>query len=1067
MKEHNKDQSVDLLKSYIQKLEDKVSSQAKRLEQLNFKGNESNHDKLIILELKSKCEALKNEKCDLESKLNLINTKYNEVVKKTVHIDSYINKKKVGAENSVNHNFPKASKIPFDANTLKSAYEILYQAFSDLYCEKEEILSILRDETIDSEEMKKQIELLKQTLEGYIMSEEFRAFLSHQRKFYEVDCSDIDILVDTGRLLSDNREMQYKFKEQSSKIKECHSEIEAYKNEIKIITAAREEIMHSLNQGLQGFEELKSNLIELEEENRRLYDENLELHHKLDSINSKTNHENQSLAQTNLQSHSYEYGHNEGSVHQKENIENFKYSVQSRYCQQDEGLHKSIEYNTIRSGEEIFCADNFKNPFKTTVEPSCNHFDAMFEDGFSILRAYNKHPELIRLESELSAIASKLHQEENVNSILKKEVNDLKEELISSNCMISDYTNKLKHESQVESSNIDKLLKEIEIIRKEAHDYKSKYYSISESYSALNEKLMKSINDNLEVNKKFEGLHKNLFSKEADEYFDTKVELIKVLEPLNEKIGHLLDSVSHSGINGDSCKDNALISNECEDLKNKIIVESKIEIKDGIVELLQKLKMLFSYMDNAFRAIISQANMKSPLLNVCHQVPLYNHNFSSSNCNSQKYGDIAPEKKVGGPFDFSIKKEVRDIHEHYDLKLKEMTQQLEYKSNELSSLREEIKNKDKMLVELESLNKDKQDKCYVNFTKQALNGISALFSKYKNTNNLLSNKSPRDTSPNHSTSFPLSSEINKYKACILRLENSIKSITTQASIKLEDSSQLFGIFESVFLSLIEELEYVYLRLHNSTKHVSDQPITNTKSQNFTIKDLNIQSNMNKLLEEILSANIVLTNSSKLISDENSPRKESSQIIKAVNSLFTRENQSEVSGTDLIAAFSLTNSFVSVLKFSMIEVLKKLEKYRSDNRSLKSDNKKMYSELKQIFKKTPNTHFASGSLQYQETYSQLPTSRVIFYFEELVSVLLGHTKNQRLEDQVYNYYGEINNLVFVESEIVKAAEKFGSIPERSKYDSEASTDLKEKRGKLEDSLKLTEQRLNISLIQMKE
>ena len=82
----------------------------------------------------------------------------------------------------MNSDFPTADRIPFDK--LKEIYTLLHFAYRDLAGEKEGLLESLRQETLNNEEQKNYIEILKQTIESSIVRHGLEQFFKSQKFLY-------------------------------------------------------------------------------------------------------------------------------------------------------------------------------------------------------------------------------------------------------------------------------------------------------------------------------------------------------------------------------------------------------------------------------------------------------------------------------------------------------------------------------------------------------------------------------------------------------------------------------------------------------------------------------------------------------------------------------------------------------------------------------------------------------------------------------------------------------------------------------------------------------------------
>lgn len=95
-------------------------------------------------------------------KYDALEAKYNKIVAESIPK----NKVTFIKENKNTFNFPSVEKIPNEK--LKEAYSKLHQNMKELIVEKDEILEYFKRETIENEEQKNYIEILKQTIDTTI-----------------------------------------------------------------------------------------------------------------------------------------------------------------------------------------------------------------------------------------------------------------------------------------------------------------------------------------------------------------------------------------------------------------------------------------------------------------------------------------------------------------------------------------------------------------------------------------------------------------------------------------------------------------------------------------------------------------------------------------------------------------------------------------------------------------------------------------------------------------------------------------------------------------------------------
>ena len=165
--------------------------------------------------------------------------------------------------------FPTADKITPDK--LREVYTILHFAYRDLTSEKESILESLRNETLQNEEQKNYIEMLKQAIESSIIKHGLAQFFNSQKfLFYKGDKEYADMAIDfntlTKNLESVHRDLNSTHSQLSEKSKENEMLIKANAELIKKKT----QIIKTLDIGIKELEEAKDKVNVLEKEKEEI-----------------------------------------------------------------------------------------------------------------------------------------------------------------------------------------------------------------------------------------------------------------------------------------------------------------------------------------------------------------------------------------------------------------------------------------------------------------------------------------------------------------------------------------------------------------------------------------------------------------------------------------------------------------------------------------------------------------------------------------------------------------------------------------------------------------------------
>jgi hypothetical protein len=111
----------------------------------------------------------------LLKKYEALQNKYNNLINESMP-KTLISKK----EAFINHNeFPLPERLPNEK--LREAYMRLLSSYKELMYEKEDLLKILREETLANEEQRNYIEILKQAIEGSLLKHGLSEYIHIQK----------------------------------------------------------------------------------------------------------------------------------------------------------------------------------------------------------------------------------------------------------------------------------------------------------------------------------------------------------------------------------------------------------------------------------------------------------------------------------------------------------------------------------------------------------------------------------------------------------------------------------------------------------------------------------------------------------------------------------------------------------------------------------------------------------------------------------------------------------------------------------------------------------------------
>lgn len=160
--------------------------------------------KQIIVELKNQLESKENEVFSLKKEQDLLQQQLESLSKpNTERKMKFIQKEKPGYR----LDFPKIEKLTQNLNSdIAVNYSTMYNSFIEVLEEKDEILKLLRAETIKNEEQKNYIEILRQTIESSIFKNGLSNMVNMQKAYYKDSgkITNVDIMIDMNKLNSES-----------------------------------------------------------------------------------------------------------------------------------------------------------------------------------------------------------------------------------------------------------------------------------------------------------------------------------------------------------------------------------------------------------------------------------------------------------------------------------------------------------------------------------------------------------------------------------------------------------------------------------------------------------------------------------------------------------------------------------------------------------------------------------------------------------------------------------------------------------------------------------------------
>ena len=159
---------------------------------------------------------------------------------------------------------------------MKETYKKIFVSHNKLIEEREQILESLRKETLNNEEQRNYIEILKQTIEAKINKLGLSSSLNSQRSngfYHGKDVSNIDVLVDVAQIQVECEKYRKDVMMTQVINQELRNEIEFLKKSNEDMKVKKEKIRDSLNGGIQELEFARERLNELESEKNEMMDQ--------------------------------------------------------------------------------------------------------------------------------------------------------------------------------------------------------------------------------------------------------------------------------------------------------------------------------------------------------------------------------------------------------------------------------------------------------------------------------------------------------------------------------------------------------------------------------------------------------------------------------------------------------------------------------------------------------------------------------------------------------------------------------------------------------------------------
>jgi chromosome segregation ATPase len=474
--------------------------------------------------------------------------------------------------------FPPSDRLPNEK--LREAYDQLYEHLKELSNEKENALESLRNETINNEEQRNLIEILRQTIESNIIKHGLGPLIQSYKQGRDV--SNVDIMCDIARANADCDKYRKELVMSQVLITELKQEIEYLKKVNEDLSIKKERLKESLDQEMVEMEEAKDRIRLLEEEkehvelnleelkkfNEKLRGELNETFSVLSRMERDNNDKDKKLIeisnrlenQTNLKTNIQEYDKKYKKIAEDyEKIIKDKVSFQNNFQHQTEDMReKDNEIRRLKGlldqNEDLYEKD--KRTWTHDNENLCKE-NNLLETQLNNLSNKLKDVEynLKKAEDKLALTERHLKDTRNQHEQLKLNYDDLKKQTDREREVNLRTIQDLERALNTVKNDISALSKEKESIyanylttKNDSARLSNDLASISRDYEALRK-------TNIETNEQYES-----FMREYNAINEDNITMKHDIEALQEELRYTTDKYD---------KDMGSKTTECNNLNNE------------------------------------------------------------------------------------------------------------------------------------------------------------------------------------------------------------------------------------------------------------------------------------------------------------------------------------------------------------------------------------------------------------------------------------------------------------------------------------------------------------------
>ena len=1028
------------LENYIEQLQSKIRLQAQRLfeyqtnkytsKQIENVKDDNKALKAKIQELKSNNENLQIDNIRLTKQKHNTETRFHiyksESLPKNI-INSVCLAKSAGKPNKNSNNsnktnfnskpiklqdFPSSDKISNE--NMRDAYNNLLINYSTLYTDKENILALLREETIHSEEQKTQIEIFKQTLEGKLYKDkDLLNIIKNNRKYYSKTLTDLDILLDVNKLLESNEALSKEVFMADTLIEELKQEIDFLRIQNNELLYKKDKIKDNLIKAMKDFEELK-NFLENTEKNKDLYMKNYE---NLNiTYNKLVNEYDDILEKVEF----YEGRANEANPLFKEL--NYLRQKEEKYEDYDEIV---LLNNTMKGDIENYTTNNTK--YKESIKQKNEEITNLLNEKSDLIKEYaefeknkqyilNLNNKYLITNKELEIKSKSLNEEKailvqeieliqnknNTNNISKEEqVEKLIKEIKVHKLELDEYKNRNNKEDiyknsilkknadlnntivelntkLVKDNNISSLIQEkdkyIEFIEQENHEFKMNTNKILEKenghkkivYSIVNKiknisyyyvKAYQTSNNTKNLKDKIVNLDKteNYNIELINEQFKCIEEIVKDLIKENDTLKSSIVEVENVEI----LKENNKVINEKLKLKNEEYDKIELVIRDYNKD--------FSFIENALRRIIGSCDSISSDVNY-----IYNNTNTNNNSNNNTSQEILNLiSLIESLVKILLSGESKQIHNYKE----RMTRIESHNTNNII----QIDSKDDYIKEQKTIIERLEEKI-ANYTSTIKDIIKSYRTKLESTginsdinlsNSNLPNSLEKLLEIYHDQIISVNQANNKYvlfnnqqKDILINEEKEVTQTIKEYDMKVKHLESILGQKNNMIERLEKEIMDNKIGEKKASNNFNNHNITNN---NPNIPKREVEDIFNAVFSYVENYYISVIREKKSNQSNNvilnKNMKEIMRIIKSSSSTSNTSNNNTNNSISISENYSMLKSIIKhlLIDYTDHEELKTTtDKTDKELKSYKSDNKKLYDEYKRLNSIIDSTGKSSNS-----------------------------------------------------------------------------------------------------------